>query len=320
MSVFRLLPFSLLEPLWAIAAASLLAGDVSDSTPVARLTLPPPGAAEDRVVTPPHVLGPQDDRLRDFPASVTITILPDLTPPPAPKVGIARLADIPVSPGELSAARREEAATRLAAGLTPEMQGNFDLFVYVSKADGGLLGQRMLLFERQASGGLRLVHDWAASTGREQSERNARGRRVVTATPDGYYELDPARMYRRYRSASWDRDMPHAMFFNWEQRDGTQTGLAIHAAPDQDIAKLGRRASAGCVHLAPDNAAVLFDMIRARYRGPVPRPAYDPRTGTMSNQGRFMRDANGKLKMANGYRVLVMVEDYGGEKTITALL
>ena len=40
----------------------------------------------------------------------------------------------------------------------------------------------------------------------------------------------------------------------------------------------------------------------------------------MSNQGRFMRDANGKLKMADGYRVLVMVEDYGGEKIVTALL
>jgi hypothetical protein len=311
MSVFRLLPFSLLDSLWAIAAAGLLAGGASDSSPAAHLTLAPLGAGESR--TPPHVLDQQDDHRSDFPASVTITILPDLAPP-APKVGALRLAA-----AELSATRRQEAAARIEAGLTPEMQGNFELFVYVSKADGGLLGQRMLVFEKQTSCDLKLVHAWPASTGREQPERNKRGRLVITATPNGYYELDPARMYRRYRSASWDQDMPNAMFFNWERR-GAQTGLAIHAAPDQDIAKLGSRASGGCVHLAPENAAVLFEMIRARYRGPVPRLAYDPQTGTMSNRGRFMRDSQGRLKMADGYRVLVMVEDYGGEKIASALL
>jgi hypothetical protein len=40
------------------------------------------------------------------------------------------------------------------------------------------------------------------------------------------------------------------MFFDWERAE-SQTGLAIHAAVRTDIAKLGGRASGGCVHLAP---------------------------------------------------------------------
>ena len=33
--------------------------------------------------------------------------------------------------------------------------------------------------------------------------------------------------------------MPNAMFFNWE-REGVQTGLAIHAATGDDIAQAGQ--------------------------------------------------------------------------------
>ena len=103
--------------------------------------------------------------------------------------------------------------------------------------------------------------------GREQDEIIARAAaRSFTATPAGFYELDPDRMYRRYHSYNWDQDMPNAMFFNWE-REGVQTGLAIHAASGDDIARLGSRASAGCVHLSPENAATLFELIKADYRG-----------------------------------------------------
>ena len=112
--------------------------------------------------------------------------------------------------------------------------------------------------------------------------------------------------------------MPHSLFFNWE-RQGLQTGLAIHAATGDDIARLGQRASAGCVHLSPQNAALLYQLIRADYRGPVPRFAYNFDTQTMSNRGAFMHDAAGRLKMADGYRVLVDIEDYGGENLVASL-
>ena len=214
--------------------------------------------------------------------------------------------------------RATTASLRLRAGLTPEMEQNFDLFLYVSKADRGPLAQRLYVFRKGADGDLKLAYDWAASTGRERSEISPAGHRAFTATPRGYYELDPTRMYRSYHSVSWDQDMPNAMFFNWE-RAGLQTGLAIHAALGDDVFKLGSRASAGCVHLAPQNAATLFNLIRGHYRGPVPRFAYNVETQTMSNRGVFMHDRSGNLKMADGYRVLVMIEDYGGENVVAAL-
>jgi hypothetical protein len=106
--------------------------------------------------------------------------------------------------------------------------------------------------------------------------------------------------------------MTSVLFFDWE-RAGSQTGIAIHAAAPADIALLGSRASGGCVHLAPDDAATLYELIQASYGGPVPRFAYNPETRTASNHGDFMRNRQGELNMAEGYRVLVMIEDYSGE-------
>ena len=225
-------------------------------------------------------------------ASATITILPDLAPPKVP-------------------ARAEIVLARLKERLTAEMRVHFDLFLYVSKSDHGPLAQRMYVFQKQKPD-LKLAYEWTASTGREKVEVNARGRHVITATPMGYYQLDPKRMYPRYHSASWDQDMTSAMFFDWE-RAGSQTGIAIHAAAPADIAKLGSRASGGCVHLAPDDAATLYELIQASYGGPVPRFAYDPETRTGSNRGDFLRNRQGELKMADGYRVLIMIEDYAGD-------
>lgn len=240
-------------------------------------------------------------------ASATITISPGLTaPPPA------------AAPRSKAPARAIAVAERLKENLTPEMLQAFDLFLYVSKADRGPLAQRMYVFGKQPDGKLTLLYDWPASTGREKLEVSPRGRQSFTGTPHGYYQLDPARLFRQYRSYSWDQPMPYAMFFSWE-REGRQTGLAIHAASGGDIALLGRRASAGCVHLSPENAGTLYSMIRGEYRGQVPRFAYDPRTRTMSNEGALMRGADGRLKMADGYKVLVQIEDYAGDNSVAAL-
>jgi hypothetical protein len=56
-------------------------------------------------------------------------------------------------------------------------------------------------------------------------------------------------------SREWDdAPMPHSIFF-------TQIGHAIHGS--FDIKRLGRPASHGCVRLHPDNAAILFKLVRA---------------------------------------------------------
>jgi lipoprotein-anchoring transpeptidase ErfK/SrfK len=206
---------------------------------------------------------------------------------------------------------------RLKGSLTPEMVQNFGLIVYVSKAPAGPLAQRMLVFENK-KGALKPIHDWAASTGREQDEISPRGRQSFTATPKGFYQFDPDRMYRRYHSWSWDQDMPHAMFFNWQRR-GMMTGLAIHAATGKDIGKLGSRASAGCVHLAPEHAQQLYRLVRDKYRGKVPRFSYNRGTQTMTNSGTFMQDRKGALRMVDGYQVLVVIDDFGGVSRVADL-
>ena len=76
---------------------------------------------------------------------------------------------------------------RLKDNLTSEMLGNFELFLYVSKADKGPLAQRLYVFAKDEKGNLMLLHDWAASTGRARLEVSPQGRRSFTATPGGYF-------------------------------------------------------------------------------------------------------------------------------------
>ncbi len=244
------------------------------------------------------------------------------TPPPLPRFADP---DVPkflppdiTADSRLSPAERTAVTQRLSENLTPEMMKSFDLFLYVSKAKKGPAAQRLYVFTKDSHGALKMEYDWAASTGREQVEISPRGARTMNDTPAGYYELDPARMYRAYHSHAWDQSMPYAMFFNWESK-GYQTGLAIHSATGDDIAKLGSRASAGCVHISPTHARQLFELIRGEYKGQVPRFAYDRASHTMSNHGEMMRDAAGNLVMAGGYKVLINIEDFSGANMLAAM-
>ena len=82
---------------------------------------------------------------------------------------------------------------------------------------------------------------WPVSTG-------ARG----YDTPGGKYR--PFRMEAEHFSKEWDdAPMPHSIFF-------TAEGHAIHGS--FHVKSLGRRASHGCVRLAPANAAKLFALVR----------------------------------------------------------
>ena len=81
---------------------------------------------------------------------------------------------------------------------------------------------------------------WPVSTG-------ARG----YDTPSGNFR--PFRMEKEYFSKEWDNaPMPHAIFF-------TARGHAVHGS--YHVKSLGRRASHGCVRLAPANAAKLFSLV-----------------------------------------------------------
>jgi lipoprotein-anchoring transpeptidase ErfK/SrfK len=87
----------------------------------------------------------------------------------------------------------------------------------------------------------RLVHEWPVSTARQGK-----------VTPTGQWTAQ--HLSRNHRSRRYDNaPMPFAIFYSGH--------YAIHGT-DQ-IARLGRPASAGCVRLHPDNARVLFDLVRA---------------------------------------------------------
>lgn len=242
-----------------------------------------------------------------------------ITPRPAMSLAPVTPPDMPGTPAQLSPVELTRVMTRLKENLTKEMVASFELFLYVSKAESGPWAQHMYVFEKQANGDLKLDYHWTVSTGEEVARLNDRGALLSTSTPPGYYELDPHRLYPHYHSVEWNKPMPYAMFFNWVDH-GRQTGLAIHGAEGADeLTMLGKRASAGCVRLAPENAKTLFKLIRARYYGLAPRFAYDRRTGTMSNDGILLHDPTGHVQLAEGYKVLVFIENYGGENVVAAL-
>ncbi|HAT87123.1 MAG TPA: hypothetical protein DCS30_14905 [Rhizobiales bacterium] len=83
-------------------------------------------------------------------------------------------------------------------------------------------------------------HSWPVSTAR-------RGYRTAV----GNYR--PTRMHRRYFSKKYNGSpMPHSIFF--------YGGYAIHGT--NQIKRLGRPASHGCIRLHPNNARKLFKLVR----------------------------------------------------------
>jgi hypothetical protein len=86
------------------------------------------------------------------------------------------------------------------------------------------------------------IYRWPVSTGRPGYD-----------TPSGSFR--PFRLEEDHYSKEWDdAPMPHSIFF-------TQQGHAIHGT--DHIRRLGTPASAGCVRLAREHAATLFDLVKS---------------------------------------------------------
>jgi L,D-transpeptidase catalytic domain len=82
---------------------------------------------------------------------------------------------------------------------------------------------------------------WPVSTGRPGYD-----------TPNGTFR--PNRMDADHLSQEWDNaPMPHTIFFDMH-------GHAVHGF--FDVKHLGLPVSHGCVRLSPDNAAILFDLVK----------------------------------------------------------
>ena len=90
-----------------------------------------------------------------------------------------------------------------------------------------------------------VLYSWAVSTARK-------GYR----TPRGNFR--PIRMHKMWYSHKYDNSpMPYSIFF--------RGGFAIHGT--EYVRSLGRPASHGCVRLHPDNARILFNLVRSRGAG-----------------------------------------------------
>jgi hypothetical protein len=86
-------------------------------------------------------------------------------------------------------------------------------------------------------------YTWPVSTGRPGYD-----------TPNGTFKVN--RMDADHFSQEWDNaPMPHTMFFDMR-------GHAIHGF--SDVKHLGLAVSHGCVRLAPANATVLFNLVKAQ--------------------------------------------------------
>ena len=89
------------------------------------------------------------------------------------------------------------------------------------------------------------------------------------STPNGSYR--PQWLARKWFSRKYDwSPMPYSIFFN--------EGYAIHGS--YEVSHLGRPASHGCIRLRPENAAVLFALVKDHMQdtrivvtgeGPAPR-------------------------------------------------
>lgn len=129
------------------------------------------------------------------------------------------------------------AGAALIAGLTvlgviwDAVPANAEVIIAINKST-----QRLSVF---VDGGVRYV--WKTSTGTGGGPKN------------GTYR--PERMERTWFSRKYGMSpMPHSIFFHG--------GYAIHGTIY--VSRLGNRASHGCVRLHPDNAAILFELVRSQ--------------------------------------------------------
>lgn len=102
-----------------------------------------------------------------------------------------------------------------------------------------------------------------------------------------------------YKSGENNFEMPYAMFFNEDK------GLAIHQAPPDipgDENELGHNVSSGCVRVSKNVIYQIWSAVTGADKGKM--PVIDSKTGQQ------LTDSSGNPRFTEGYRTLVIVEEY----------
>lgn len=194
-------------------------------------------------------------------------------------------------------------------GQTPLSQ--YTNVIVINKAAKGPQAQTLRLYTNR-----QLILETKVSTGKEDVEyigvmkgiirRIGKGKGTTQShwrhTTRGFYTIKRVENYD-YRSGENKFHMPYAMFFN------DKRGLAIHQVPPDlnggEIAgerALGHRASGGCVRVHKQVVLDIHNAVTGTGRGSI--PVLDTRTGEPK------LDGNGNMVYENGYKTIVIVEEY----------
>jgi hypothetical protein len=258
-----------------------------------------PVAAKSAATKPAPVAVAQPAVSTPAPAVATLPVVDRTQPPPYDASALAQQSD----------AVAERLRDQIPASLFPY----FDEFIYVSKAGSGAWAQHLYMFHKSADGELVYEQGFPVSTGREQQEK------YFTSTPAGLFELDPDRFDRVHFSHRWHgAAMPWAMLLDYTIH-GHATGIAMHSAEGHGY-ELGHRASGGCIRLPREKAEELLKRFQAEERGLVPVFAFDEARATTYTDGSMVRDEAGNIELQDGYKVLLIIEDYPGGPAVVAVL
>jgi lipoprotein-anchoring transpeptidase ErfK/SrfK len=223
------------------------------------------------------------------------------------------LVDQPIVPDAVLDGQARDVADRVRDSVPRELLSYFDVVLYVSKSAEGPWAQHMFVFQRNSDGALAYEQNFPVSTGRERHEK------YFTSTPTGIFELDPYRFEPMHYSHTWHgAPMAWAMFLDYVH-NGRLVGIALHSAGEH-VGDLGMRASGGCVRLPPEKADMLFHRFQSEDRGLVPVLYFDQERNSTSTIGEMVRDAEGRPVMKEGYKVLLLIQDYPGGPALVAVL
>jgi lipoprotein-anchoring transpeptidase ErfK/SrfK len=123
-------------------------------------------------------------------------------------------------------------------------------------------------------------YSWPVSTGK-----------YGYSTPSGTFT--PTSMNEVWYSRQWDNaPMPHSIFF-------LKDGHAIHGS--REVKNLGKPVSHGCVRISPENAAVLYDLVKTNGMENTKVVLSGVTPGDESNEPEYEADGGPWFEPGSGY-------------------